>query len=276
MQSGEGWYEGSRGERLFVRTWLPPGAPRAAVIFVHGLGDHSGLHQVLGERLEPLGIAVVAPDLRGNGRSPGPRGHVERWDRFRQDLRCLFIRTRAACPDIPLFLMGFSLGGLVVLDYALHYPDGVRGVIAVAPPLGELGVPRVLLALGRVVSRIWPGFSLPTGMDLNGLSRDPQVVHDVVTDPLFHRLGSARLSTEVSGTITELQEQAPGFPLPILLLHGAADRMVAPEGSRRFIARVRHPDARLIEYPGAYHALLADLDREQVLADLCDWIAARC
>jgi alpha-beta hydrolase superfamily lysophospholipase len=275
MNSSDGWYEGAGGERLFVRAWRPPGEARASVIFVHGLGDHSGLHPAVSEALVPLRVTVTAPDLRGNGRSPGRRGHVDAWDEFREDLRRLVLRVRATDPDIPLFLVGFSLGGLVVLDYALHHADGVRGVIALAPPLGELGVPRVLLALGRVVSRVWPGFSLRTGMDLSGLARDPQVVRDVRADPLFHRLGSARLSTEVTATITRVQEQAPDFPLPVLILHGDADRMVLPEGSRRFIGRVGQADKRLIEYPGAYHALVADTGRERVLADLCEWILRR-
>ena len=275
MESSEGWYEGARGERLFVRTWIPPGAPRAAVIFVHGLGDHSGVHPGVSETLVPLGISVTAPDLRGNGRSPGRRGHVDAWDLLREDLRHLVARTRATAPDAPLFLAGFSLGGLVVLDYVLHYADGVRGVVALAPPLGELGVPPVLLALGRVVSRIWPRFSLRTGMDLSGLAREPQVVRDLLADPLFHRLGSARLSTEVTDTIAQVQAQAPRFPLPVLILHGGADRMVPAEGSRRFIARVHQVDKQLIEYPGAYHALLADLDQERVLADFREWITNR-
>lgn len=275
MASSESWYEGAGGERLFVRRWRPSGAPRATIIFVHGLGDHSGLHPTVSEALVPLGIAVTAPDLRGNGRSPGRRGHVDAWAQFRDDLGRLVDRTRATSPGTPLFLAGFSLGGLVVLDYALHHHDAVRGVVAIAPPLGELGVPRVLLALGRVASRVCPRFSLRTGMDLSGLARDPRVVRDVLADPLFHRLGSARLSTEVARTIAEVQEQAPRFPLPVLILHGEADRMVLPEGSRRFIARVGHPDKRLIEYPGACHALLADLGRERVLADLGEWIVNR-
>ncbi len=222
----------------------------------------------------PRGLAVYAPDLRGNGRSPGQRGHVEAWADFREDLHRLVARVGSAEPGRPLFLLGNSLGGLIVLDYALRYPAAARGVVALSPPLGELGVPPALLALGRVASRVWPRFSLETGMDLTGLSRDPAVVREVLADPLFHRRGTARLSTEVTGAIARVQEQAARFPVPVLVMHGSADRMVRPEGSRRFIASVGHADKRLIEYDGAYHALLADLDRERVLADLGAWIAA--
>ncbi|HET6577166.1 MAG TPA: alpha/beta hydrolase [Gemmatimonadales bacterium] len=275
MEPQESWYEGAQGERLFLRAWRPAGKSRAAAIFLHGLGDHSGLYPMIAETLVPCGLAVYAPDLRGNGRSPGPRGHVDSWSDFREDLHRLVARVRPAEPGAPLFLLGNSLGGLIVLDYALGYPGGLRGVMALSPPLGEIGVPPALLALGRIASRIWPRFSLETGMDLTGLSRDPEVVRGVLADPLFHRRGTARLSTEVVGAIARVQEQAPRFPLPVLVMHGSADRMVRPDGSRRFIHRVGHPDKELIEYDGSYHALLADFDRERVLADLSDWIGAR-
>jgi alpha-beta hydrolase superfamily lysophospholipase len=131
------------------------------------------------------------------------------------------------------------------------------------------------MALGRIMSRLWPRFSLQTGMDLSGLARDPTVRETVLADPLFHRYGTARLSTEVAKTIAAVQAGAPRFPLPVLILHGSADRMVPPDGSRAFIARVGHPDHELREYPGGYHVLFADVDREQVLDDLERWIGSR-
>lgn len=274
-QADEFWYEGAGGARLYCRSGGTPGASRAAVISLHGLGDHSGLYPMVGEALAPHGIAVYSPDLRGNGRSPGQRGYIDAWADLREDLRCLVARTRAEHPGAPVFLLGNSLGGLVVLDYASHHPDEVRGVVALAPPLGELGVPAPLLALGRVLSRVWPRFSLETGMDLSGLSRDPALAGEVLADPLFHRRGTARLSTEVTATIARVQREAPRFPVPLLVVHGADDRMVSPEGSRRFVARAGQRDKTLLEIPGGYHALLADLDRERVLAAIRDWIALR-
>ena len=98
---------------------------------------------------------------------------MERWEEYREDLRRFVATVRSEEGDLPLFLLGNSLGGLIVLDYALHHPEGLRGVIAVSPPLGRLGVPAPLLALGRVLSRVWPRFSIRTGLDLSGLARDP-------------------------------------------------------------------------------------------------------
>jgi alpha-beta hydrolase superfamily lysophospholipase len=271
----QGWFTGAGGLSLFRQTWRPAGSPRAALLNIHGLGDHSGLYPTLVDHCMTRGFVMHSHDLRGNGRSPGQRAYVERWEDYREDLRRFVATIRSEEGDLPLFLMGNSLGGLIVLDYVLYHPEGLRGVIAVSPPLGRLGVPAPLLALGRILSRIWPRFSIRTGMDLSGLARDPQVLEQVLSDPLFHRVGTARLSTEVVAAIARVQESAPRFPLPLLVLHGSDDRMVPPDGSRVFVPRVGHPDHELREYSGAYHVLFADLDRERVLADLDQWIVAR-
>jgi len=271
----EGHFTGAGGVRLFRRAWRPAGPARGVVVNLHGLGDHSALYPALVDHLTARGFVVHAPDLRGNGRSPGQRGYLARWSVLREDLRSLVTLVTREEPGLPVFLLGNSLGGLVVLDYALHYPAGIRGVVAAAPPLGRLGVPALLLALGRIMSRLWPRFSLQTGMDLTGLARDPAVRETVLADPLFHRRGTARLSTEVVNTIAAVQAAAPRFPLPVLILHGGSDRLVPPDGSRAFIARVGHPDHELREYTGGYHVLFADIDREQVLSDLERWIVSR-
>jgi alpha-beta hydrolase superfamily lysophospholipase len=268
-------FAGAGGLSLFRQTWRPSGASRAALINIHGLGDHSGLYPTVVEHFTGRGFTVHAMDLRGNGRSDGQRAYVERWEEYREDLACFVALVREEEADRPVFLLGNSLGGLIVLDYAIHHPVGLRGIIAASPPLGRLGVPVALLALGRVLSRLWPRFSMRTGMDLSGLARDPAVAQTVLADPLFHRVGTARLSTEVMAAIARVQAAAPRFPLPLLVLHGSSDRMVPPEGSREFVARVGHPDRELREYAGAYHVLFADVDRERVLADVEQWVEAR-
>ncbi|HEU4682549.1 MAG TPA: alpha/beta hydrolase, partial [Gemmatimonadales bacterium] len=143
-----------------------------------------------------------------------------------------------------------------------------------APPLGQVGVPPFLMALGRVMSRIWPRFSLEVGMDLSGLARDPSVMEAVLADPFFHRRGSARLSTEVTAAIARVQARAADLSVPLLILHGTADRMVPSAGSRSFFAKVRYRDKEFREYPEAYHGLFADFGYQEVLRDLERWIQA--
>ena len=272
LEHREGTFSGSGGLPLYYQAWLPSRPRRAVLVNLHGLGDHSGLYPNLAARFPAGGIALYAYDMRGNGRSAGQRAYVRRWCEYRDDLHVFLNQVRAWEPGLPLFLLGNSLGGLVVLDYTLQHPNGLAGVIAAATPLGAVGVPPILMALGRLMSRVLPRFSLNVGMDLSGLARDPAVVESVLADPLFHRRGTARLSTEVTAAIDRVQELAGNLAVPLLVLHGSADRMVPPDGSRSFFAKVRYPDREFREYPDAYHGLFADLDFERVLQDVERWV----
>jgi alpha-beta hydrolase superfamily lysophospholipase len=269
----EGSFATSDGLELYYQCWVPASRrARAVLINLHGLGDHSGLYPTLAAHFPPRGVALYAYDMRGNGRSPGQRAYVGSWQEYVDDLHAFLLRVREWEPNLPVFVLGNSLGGLVVLEYALQHPGELGGVIAAAPPLGQLGVPRPLMALGRLMSRIWPRFSLQVGMDLSGLARDPKVIESVVADPLFHRRGTARLSTEVTAAIARVQARAADLAVPLLLLHGSADRMVPPDGTRAFYSRVALPDREFREYEGAYHGLFADLNHHEVLRDLERWI----
>jgi alpha-beta hydrolase superfamily lysophospholipase len=271
----EGRFTGWDGSSLFYQAWLPSRSrPRAVLVNLHGLGDHSGLYPNLSAYVPAWGVALYAYDMRGNGRSPGQRAYLRSWQEYRDDLQAFLARVREWEGDLPLFLLGNSLGGLVVLDYALDHAAGLAGVIAAAPPLGRLSVPAVLMALGKVMSRVIPRFSLQVGMDLTGLARDPSVRETVLSDPYFHRRGTARLSTEVTAAIARVQQRAADLSVPVLILHGSADRMVPPDGSRSFFGKLRHPDREFREYPETYHALFADLNHAEVLGDLERWLAA--
>ena len=275
-QHRDGTFAGTDRLSLYYQAWVPlDQRPRAVLVNLHGLGDHSGLYPTIAGYFPPRGIAVYAYDMRGNGRSPGQRAYLRTWEDYRGDLQAFLARVREWEPGLPIFALGHSLGALVVLDYALHYPSELSGAIAAAPPLGKVGVPPTLMALGRVMSHLYPRFSLEVGMDLSGLARDPAVVQTVLADPLFHRRGTARLSTEVTAAIDRVQAQAANLSLPLLILHGSDDRMVPPDGSREFFRKVRYPDRELREYPGAYHGLFADIGYKEVLADLERWVEGR-
>jgi alpha-beta hydrolase superfamily lysophospholipase len=275
VEHRSGTFTAVDGLALYYQAWLPSTPPRAALINLHGLGDHSGLYPSIAAHFPLCGFAVYAYDMRGNGRSPGQRAYLRHWNEYRSDLDAFIRQVRIWQAGSPIFVLGHSLGGLVVLDYALHLPAELSGVIASAPPLGKVGVPPILMALGRVMSRIWPRFSLEVGMDLSGLARDPTVIETVLSDPLFHRRGTARLSTEVTAAIARVQARAADLAVPLLIVHGSADRMVPPDGSREFFRKVRHPVRELREYPDSYHGLFADRDQKQVLADVEGWLNSR-
>ena len=274
MNHTEGHLTGADGVKLYYQTWLPEGAPRGVLVLVHGLGEHGGRYPHLVETLLPAGFSVYAMDNRGHGRSGGQRGFIPSWDAFREDLRGFIAFVAKEQPGRPLFLMGHSLGGLIALDYALHYPEGLRGVVASAPALRNKGISPVLMAVSRVLSRITPSLTVKTGLDASAISRDPEVVRAYQNDPLVHGLGTPRLASESEKTMAWVNARAGDWRLPLLLLHGEADRLVDIEGSRAFFDAAPVEDKRLITYPGGYHESHNDLHHAQAAADVLAWLEA--
>jgi acylglycerol lipase len=272
----EGRFSAAGGLQLFWVCW--PSVleterhTRGTVVLVHGLGEHCGAYARVLSRLLPAGLTVYGFDLRGHGHSPGRRGYIASWDDYRQDLRAFIHFVQGRISRAPLFLLGHSLGGIIVLDYAVRYPDGLRGVVAISPALGEVGISRTKRVLGQVLTRVWPTFSLATGLDTTAISREPEVVSAYQRDPLVHDRGTARLATEVMTTVRALHARAADLRVPLLIQHGDADRVAQIDGSRRFVSSAGVADKDLHVYPGGYHQLHNDLCAEEVTADLLRWL----
>ena len=221
--------------QLVYQCWRPHEAPQATLAIVHGFSDHSGRYMNIVNSLVPRGMALYSFDQRGHGRSPGQRGHIDNFGEFRDDLLTFTRLVANLEPGIPLFLMGHSMGGLIVLDFGLHHPQTVSGIIASAPHLSDPPISPLIVTVGRLCSKIWPTFSMDAGFDTSGLSRNPQVVQAYEDDPLVHGKGSARLSTELSTIVAETNANAASFQPPLLIFHGTADRLTDPAASRRFL-----------------------------------------
>ncbi|MBC5796353.1 lysophospholipase [Sphaerospermopsis sp. LEGE 00249] len=270
-----GTFKGVGGIDLYYQNWNPGGKIRGILALVHGLGGHSGLYKNIIEHLLPQQYAVYGLDLRGHGQSPGQRGYINTWSEFRDDVRTFLKMMQQQQPECPIFLFGHSMGGMIVLEYALRHPEEIsalQGVIAVAPSIGEVGVSPVRVLLGKMLSRLWPRFSLNTGLDITAGSRDPKIVATYTQDPLRHTRATARFSTEFFTTLAWINAHAEEWKAPLLILHGGADRVVFPEGSEIFYQRVTYPDKLRIEYSGAYHDLHCDLNYREFLSDLSNWM----
>ncbi len=273
MNHREATFRGAGGLDLFSQRWCPDGEPRAAVAVVHGLGEHSGRYASVVDHLVPRGFAVHGFDLRGHGRSPGQRGHVDSWSQYRDDVDAFLRTIRGEGGGLPLFLLGHSMGGLIVLDYVLRRPDAVAGAVASAPGLEPVGVASpAKVALARLLSRLWPRFSLDVGLDVTAVSRDPEVVSAYENDPLRHCRGSVRWGTESLAAIERIKARAGEVKTPLLMIQGGDDRLVSPAGARRFFDRVSFPDKELHVYEGGYHEPHNDVDRDRVLHDLASWL----
>lgn len=274
MEHSEGTFKGKENLDLFYQGWQPEGTPRAGLAIVHGFGEHSGRYMNVVNHFVPRGYAIYGLDLRGHGRSPGQRGHINAWSEYREDVRAFMQLVAAQEQGHPIFLWGHSLGGLIVLEYALRHPEGLRGVIASAPLLGQAGVSPVLIALARVLSRAAPKFSLSTGLDATSLSRDPAVAKAYTSDPLVHSLATPRLSTEITAAQEWTLAHAGEWRVPLLLFFGTADRLAPPANTRVFFDAVTFADKHKIEYEGAYHEAHNDIIHPQVMADVERWLSA--
>jgi alpha-beta hydrolase superfamily lysophospholipase len=268
----EGMLAGVGAVDLYYQAWFPRESPRAAVVLIHGMGGHAGLLGNVIDHLVRQELAVFTWDLRGHGLSSGQRGFILDWAEFRSDLDTILQFVHIQLPDSPRFLVGHSLGSIIALDYVLHAPDAVQGVVAISPPLGQIELSPLKLRLATLLSKIWPRFSLNSGVDPDVGSRDPAVNAAYCQDPLRHTRGTARLATEFFKTVAWVKEHAGDLQTPLLILHGGCDRFVLPEGGRTFFEQVRFADKEYLEYPDAYHELQNDLNYGQVLNDMTTWI----
>ncbi len=274
MQHTEGTFTASDGATLFTQSWQPDVEPLATLVIVHGYGEHSGRYANVVNRLVPEGFALHSFDLRGHGRSPGQRGYINSWADYRDDVGVFLQLTARNTPGLRLFLYGHSMGSLIVLDYALHRPDGLAGVIASAPSLGKLGIPAPLLALSRAISKVWPTFAMKSGLDAAQISRDHAVVDAYRADPLVHDTGSARLGSEIGVAQDWAQAHAADLHLPLLVIQGGADAITAPADTQRFYQYAGSTDKCLLLFEDAYHEVHNDIGCEQALQQMSAWLHA--
>lgn len=273
MEHREGTFEGAGGLELYYQTWRAEKKSLAVLAIIHGFGEHSGRYTNVVNHLIPKGYAVFGFDLRGHGRSPGQRGHINSWDEYREDVRAFLQMTSQREPNQPVFMLGHSMGALIALDYVLRDSAGLRGAIISGAPLEPVGVAKpFLVMLARALSRVWPRFSLPLGLDAKGISRDPDVVKAYEADPLVHGKTTVRWGTEILQTIEWAKAHAAEVNIPILLIHGGSDPLNSPDGTRNFFEKVISPDKEMKVYPGSYHEAHNDLGYGQVMNDIAQWL----
>ena len=271
----EGKFWGVGRVRLYYQSWHPTKAPRAILILIHGLGSYSDIFSNLVAKFVALDYALYGLDLRGHGRSSGQRGYINSWDEFREDLQAFLQLVRSSQNNIPIFAVGHSLGSLIILDYILHQPEIFSGAIALAPPLGKVGVSPFKLTLGKILARVCPRFFLNTGIDPSLYSRDEKLIQAYREDPLIHQLATARFTTEFLKTQQEIIKHKDLLKIPLLILHGSGDMVTLPEASRQFIEKVNFSNVQFKEYPQAYHDIQNDPDRELIFKDISDWLEQR-
>lgn len=276
IRQNKGKLTASRGTRLYWQSWISTDQPRCALILVHGFGEHGGRYPYLVEHLCAANIAVFSFDLRGHGKSDGRRGHINSMEDYRGDIAAFTAKIESQYPGLPKFIYGHSMGSLLVLDFVLRHPEGLAGTIisgAGLEPAGVATAPVVFLA--RLLSVIWPVFPIKLPVDASALMRDEYEIEAYENDPLVHNVSSARMANELLNAIDWIKDNPQALQIPILMVHGEADRVNLPSGSRDFISGVVFPDKELRLYPNGYHEMHNDFNRETVFTDITGWLLNR-
>lgn len=242
---------------------------------IHGFAEHSGRYEGFGAWFAERGYAVHAYDHRGHGRSAGDRGHVDRFTDFLDDLEHVIDAARREHSGLPIALVGHSMGGLILAALLRERKPDVRAAVSsgAALALAER-MPRGRLAAARVLRRLAPRLALDAGLDLEGLSRDPEVVRRYVEDPLVFRRATVSLAVELHDAARRTAGGGADVSLPMLLLHGEQDSLCPPEGSRRFHADLKTPGSELRSYPTLRHEIFNEPERERVFEDAFRWLEA--
>ncbi|RMH03265.1 MAG: alpha/beta fold hydrolase [Planctomycetota bacterium] len=254
------------GTPLWRREWRPDGCERAAVLLVHGVGEHLGRYDRHARALADRGLRVRGVDLRGHGRSGGRRGHVRRWADYAADLDA----AAAGLPE-PFLLLAHSMGGLVALDWLRGRRPRVRA-LALSSPLLGVGVraPGWKVVLGRALSRIAPGVHLPNELPPEGICSDPEVVRRYLEDPLVFRSITPRWFTEMERALARVRAAAPAGRQPLYLNLAGDERLVDNEAAEAFAEAWGGP-VRRRRWPGLRHETLNEPQGGEVLAAIADW-----
>lgn len=273
MRYDERTFTAADGATIYRQQWLPEGDPKAVVCIVHGHGEHSGRYGNVVDALLQRGFAVFTFDLRGHGKSSGTRGDL-RFAETMEDIDELLADAQQQVPGVPVILYGHSLGGLLSMTYTVQRQPDLAAHVSTAPLLDtELREQWLKVTLANILGNVLPWVTLPVGGDAQGISRDPEVVAAYEADPMVHDKASfafAKQSLEAMNDLREIDK----YPVPLLLIHGTADEWTIPAASREFAERVSG-DVTLYEYEGLYHEPHHEPEKEQIFADIMEWLESR-
>jgi len=237
------------------------------------LGEHVARYDVISNELNEAGIEMVGFDQRGHGENPGKKGHVGSFKDFLDDLN-FFVESEKC--DVPLFMLGHSLGGLIAARFVEEYPDAVRGVVLSSGAFTSKNVSGALKFVAKLFSILLPTLTFNNGIDPKDLSRNGDTVKEYTSDPLVHSKITARLAAETFKNIDILFEKTNEFTLPTLLLAGEKDKVVPPEGTKKLFSKISSKDKKMKIFEGAYHEIFCDPElSHEFRKAIVDWIVER-
>lgn len=270
-----GTFSADNGLDIFYQSWAAYKS-RAALVVIHGLGEHSGRYETLLAALAGKNISLFIADVRGFGRSGGKRGCIERFRDYVSDVRMFIAQIKSKCHTAPLFMLGHSFGGIIAMQYVLAYNDSVSGLVLSSPAL-DFGssAPAFLRGAARLISGIVPNATIAARGDFAGISRNMDYVESCRRDKLLHGRISARLYTEASKAAEDCMRRAYEITTPMLIVHGKADTIADYRKSEVLFERLSSQDKNIRLFDGLYHQTFNEIpdDRDKVLAAVQEWFA---
>ena len=267
----EEWLDGKGGLRIFTRHWEPAQAPTATLVICHGVNSHGGQYIRAAEDFAAHGYAVTALDLRGRGRSEGERFYTDSIDDYVSDVAQTIELARSKHPDLPVYLLGHSAGGVTSVTYALDHQDRIDGLICESFAF-RVYAPDIALKLLEGASHLIPHTHV-LKLKMEDFSRDPAWVAQLNADPLtLDEVQPVQTVASFARAGERFEREFSRITLPVLILHGTADKATRPDGSQQFFDEAGSSDKTLKLYEGAYHDLLNDTDRSIVMSDVTTWI----
>ena len=275
MKIFESKWEGNDGITFFIQGWEPETAPKALLALIHGLGEHTGRYAHVGKVMTDAGYALVGFDLRGHGKSGGARGHSSSLNVYMRDIRQFFDLMAQRYPELPHFLYGHSLGGLLSLSYAIQYGTGLKGVMVTGAALrSALQEQKGKIAVAKLLGAFLPAMTIQSGLDPTTISRDQKVVDAYVNDSLVHYSTSLGFGKSALSAIDLCFARAGEFTIPLLMMHGTGDKLTYPSGSEDFARLVGEAgnDVTLKLWDGLYHELHNEPEKAEVFKFMTEWL----
>lgn len=269
-------FDGVGGVRIVYDVWTPDTEPRGVVVLSHGLGEHARRYDHVAERFGEAGLITYALDHRGHGRSGGKRVRVKSIDEYTGDFGTLVTIATSEHPGLKRIVLGHSMGGGIVFAYGVHHQNDFDLMVLSGPAVAaQTGVSRGKLLLGKAVGSLLPDLPVEE-LDSNAISRDPAVVAAYNADPLvWHGKIPAGIAKALVTVGETMPQRARQLTKPLLVVHGAEDALVPAAGSQLLVDCVGSSDVHLKVYPGLYHEVFNEPERDRVLDDVTAWIEAR-
>lgn len=273
MDSVEWNWNSKDGLEMYAKAWVPSDEIKGVACFLHGVGDHIGRYPTFAEALTAENYVLAGFDQRGFGKSEGRRGHVLSLEAYFDDIDSFLTEIRRRFPDKPLLLIGLSMGAILALGYTPLRQPAVVGVVSFCPAMETaLKEQPLKVMLAKLFGKILPTLTLESGLDLEALSRDPQVAVDFINDPLTHFKVTTAWGKTMLGAIDIVYENAPRFPKPLLLLHGTNDEIAYPRSSQKVAELAPKDKVTLKMCDGFKHDLITDPESAEVFSIVIHWL----